>query len=89
MELLLLLIQIPFLIVLIKYLRKKHSDPLLTNSYYFILSFKVTAGIFLGLLYFNYYKEGDTIAYYLDLENLSNIFYTNKKEYINIVFYIL
>ncbi len=87
MELFLLLVQIPILIFLIKYLRKKHSDPLFVNSYYYILSLKVTAGLFLGILYFNYYKVGDTVTYFQDLDLLNKLFYSKMEDYISLVVY--
>jgi hypothetical protein len=85
MEFILLFIQIPLLIFLIKYLRKKNQNSLLVNSYYYLLSFKVTAGLFLGVLYFNYYKGGDTISYLYCNDYLSQLFYSDLKEYVNMV----
>ncbi len=87
MELFLLLIQVPILVIIIKYVRKLNSTTLLVNSYYYILSFKVTAGLFLGVLYFNYYKQGDTIDFYHDLNMLNTIFYTDIKSYIDLIFF--
>jgi preprotein translocase subunit Sss1 len=87
MELFLLLIQIPLLIFIIRYIRKLHSDSLLISSYYYLLSFKVTAGLCLGVLYFNYYKEGDTISYYNVLELFSKIGYLDVKNYLKLVFF--
>ncbi len=86
MELFLLLLQIPLLIFIIKYIRKLHSDPLFVNAYYYLLSFKVTAGLVLGVLYFSYYKgEGDTIMYYEHFELLTSICYSNFQEYVKFI----
>ncbi len=85
MEIVLLLIQIPLLIVIIRYIRKLHTNSLLINSYYYILSFKVTAGFMLGIIYFNYYKNGDTINYGKDLDFLSGIFYSDFKSYLELI----
>ncbi len=85
MELFLLVVQIPVLIFLLRFIRKQHSDELFLKSYYYLLSLKVTAGLFLGILYFNYYKGGDTVYYHHDLNFLSNLFYTNFEEYLKLV----
>ncbi len=82
MNFLLLLLQIPLLVYLIKKGRKQHSDPLLVNSYYYLLSFKVTAGLMVGLFYYNYYKTGDTIYYAETLQLLSELFYSSTYEYV-------
>lgn len=87
MELFLLLLQIPLLIFIIKYIRKLHSDPLFVNAYYYLLSFKVTAGLVLGVLYFSYYKgEGDTVYYFHSFDFLSKAFYSNWEEYMKLIF---
>ncbi len=87
MELFLFLIQIPLLIFIIRYIRKLHSDPLLVNSYYYLLSFKVTAGLCLGVIYFNYYKAGDTVDYFNALEFLSRLCYSDIKSYTKLILF--
>jgi hypothetical protein len=86
MEIFLLLLQIPILIFLIKYIRKLNSDPLLVNSYYYLLSFKVTAGLILGIIYFSYYKTGDTISYGKDLDFMCKMFYSDFTGYLKLIF---
>jgi hypothetical protein len=86
MEILLLLIQVPLLIVVLRYLQKQQTDPLLYQSYYYLLSLKATAGMLVGILYFNYYREGDTLVYWKDLELLSEYFYKDAIGYIDYLF---
>ena len=86
MELFLLLLQIPVLIFIIKYIRKQHSDSLFVNSYYYLLSFKVTAGLILGIIYFKYYGYGDTNSYYHDLELAKNVLYSSWEKYFKLIF---
>lgn len=86
MEIVLLLLQVPLLIFLIKYVRKLNTDPLLVNSYYYLLSFKVTAGLVLGIIFFNYYGYGDQVAYLRDLEFLNKVFYSSPLDYCKLIF---
>ncbi len=85
MELFLLILQIPILIILIKYIRKLHSDTLLVNSYYYLVSFKVTAGLLLGIIYFSYYKGGDTIFYNYHFEFLKKLAESDLKGYLKMI----
>lgn len=85
MELLLLLIQIPFLVYLIRYISKQHSDPLLINSYYYLLSIKVTFGFLLGIIYLNYYKGGDTLYYQSCFDELSGLFHKDFEAYCDLI----
>ncbi|HVD98129.1 MAG TPA: hypothetical protein VNB90_07975 [Cytophagaceae bacterium] len=87
MQLFLQLLQLPVLVFLIQYVRKKHSDPLFTNTYYFLVSYKVTAGFFITIIYFYYYIWGDTLLYASDLALLSDAFYYNVEDYIDLVLY--
>jgi hypothetical protein len=87
MEIFLLLLQIPLLIFIIKYIRKLNSDPLLVNAYYYLLSIKVTAGLILGVLYFSYYKYGDTVSFCGYLDFLDELFYSNPKDYARLIFF--
>jgi hypothetical protein len=85
MEFLLSIIQIPFLIYLIRYLQKQHSDDLHQKLYYYLLSFKVTCGFCLGVIYFHYYTYGDTIEYDFHLDYLSKLFYSDITLYLEIM----
>jgi hypothetical protein len=87
MNLFLFLIQIPVLIFVIRYIRKLHSDPLLINAYYYLISLKVTAGLLLGIIYFNYYKVGDTNLYLHEFDTLSKIFFYDFKSYVDLIFF--
>ncbi|MBX9852886.1 MAG: hypothetical protein K2X86_14170 [Cytophagaceae bacterium] len=49
------------------------------------MSLKLIAGILVGLLYFFYYSEGDTLLYEKDASALSRIFFIDKPEYFNIL----
>ena len=83
MELFLLFLQIPILIIIINYCRKLNSNSLIANSYYYILAYKVAAGMFLGVFYYN---SGDTFRYYNDLDVCSKIFYKDFGSYLELLF---
>jgi hypothetical protein len=44
---------------------------------------KLTAGIALGLVYFNYYKSGDTLVFHEVTSNISVLYDWNGKEYLS------
>jgi hypothetical protein len=49
--------------------------------YWLALMAKLFAGFVLGILYLHYYKEGDTISYFLDTVRVSNLAKDNLSDY--------
>lgn len=66
--------------------RKVKDQPL---GKYFLpgLMLKYIAGILLGILYFGYYREGDTILFHEDATRLSQAIYEYPGQYFGILFY--
>jgi len=52
----------------------------------FILIIKIIAGWALGCLYFFYYKDGDTIQYYLEAQKVYNKLFPSIKDYFSYAF---
>jgi len=61
----------------------KRQAKALQNFFWPALSAKVACGIFLGLLYFNYYQVGDTLSYFKDGQFLSRLARNDVASYFN------
>src|SRR5687768_13868246 len=51
------------------------------------LGLKLACGVLLGILYFHYYGEGDTITYFTASQKLTRLFYINADAYWQILLF--
>ena len=74
------------IIFLILLLARQAKTSILFSHFFLALFLKISTGLTLGLLYFYYYKGGDTIEYHKAAIQLNNIFSYSISDYIQILF---
>lgn len=71
--------------ILIFFFIKEKNKPLI--KYFFpAAAFKILAGLFLGLIYFHYYKGGDTFTFFRNAEALASIGISSPKDFFSVIF---
>ena len=69
--------------LLILFYQRIFKNSIIYRYFWIGLALKVIAGIFLGWLYFNYYKAGDTISYFQDASLLRTLFIEDFSAYLS------
>jgi hypothetical protein len=75
------LIHLSLALFLAYFLWKKQHQPLRV-FFWPALSLKIASGIFLGFLYFSYYRVGDTLLYFRDAKLLTDLAFTDFSLYV-------
>ncbi|MDH5381038.1 MAG: hypothetical protein OEW75_09300, partial [Cyclobacteriaceae bacterium] len=82
--------QIPALIILLFWVWKLNRYALTTTIYKYFwpsLFFKIISGLSIGALYYYYYQQGDTIAYFSDAVYLRSFASSYPIEYLKYIFF--